>query len=129
MTSEMSHFDIQPSSRATRSCAVLGQSITSCRIDIETLHTLEAMLRSAPFLNPNLSATPWSDLILDNSQTVASIFFETETVLSTGKCAGKCGATYKQRYSRVSMAQTLMAHSPELARNITMVTTGHFWHN
>ena len=32
-------------------------------------------------------------------------------------------------YSRTSMAQTLMAHSPELARTIIMVHTGHFKHN
>ena len=29
-------------------------------------------------------------------------------------------------YSRTSMAQTLMAHSPGLARTIIMVPTGHF---
>ena len=32
-------------------------------------------------------------------------------------------------YSRASMAQTLMAHSPGLARTIIMFPTGHFVHN
>ena len=32
-------------------------------------------------------------------------------------------------YSRTSMAQTLMAHSPWLARNIILVHTGQFMHN
>ena len=32
-------------------------------------------------------------------------------------------------YSRTSMAQTLMAHSPGLARTIIMVPTGHFMQN
>ena len=32
-------------------------------------------------------------------------------------------------YSKTSMARTLMAHSPGLARTIVMVPTGHFMHN
>ena len=32
-------------------------------------------------------------------------------------------------HSRTSMARTLMAHSPGLARTINMVPTGHFRHN
>ena len=33
------------------------------------------------------------------------------------------------KYSRTSMARTLMAHSLWLARTITVVPTGHFRHN
>ena len=33
------------------------------------------------------------------------------------------------KYSRTSMAQTLMAHLPGLARTIIMVPTGHLMHN
>ena len=35
----------------------------------------------------------------------------------------------KNKYSRTSIARTLMAHSPDLARTISMVPTGHFRHN
>ena len=33
------------------------------------------------------------------------------------------------RYSRISMARSMKAHSPGLARTIIMVPTGHFMHN
>ena len=38
-----------------------------------------------------------------------------------------CGVSYI--YSRTSMAQALMAHSPGLARTVILVPTGHFMHN
>ena len=41
-------------------------------------------------------------------------------------CEFNCEAAY---YSRTSMARTLMAHSLGLARTITLVNAGHFWHN
>ena len=39
------------------------------------------------------------------------------------------GIFHKATYSRTSMAQTLMAHSPGLSRTVIMVPTGHFMPN
>ena len=86
-----------------------------CEQDILSLEILIAKVATYKISRLLLvSAAEQAGLSLNWSETPKTGFFRSEAHIM---------------YSKTSMARTVMAHSPGLARTIIMVPTGHFIHN